>query len=153
MARSVRLSDGEAWAVLEQSHTGIFTSLRRDGWPISLPVWFIVLDRRVYVSGPARTRKIARVRHDERAAFLVESGERWAELVGVSLTGRARIVTEPDLLARVADALDAKYREYRTERSDMPDDTRAHYEVEAATVELIPDARILSWDNSRLDLA
>ena len=153
MARSVRLSDDEAWAVLEQSHTGIFTSLRRDGWPISLPVWFVALDRRVYVSGPARTRKIARVRHDERAAFLVESGEGWAELVGVSLTGRARVVTEPVLLARVAAALDAKYREYRTKRADMPDETRARYEVEAATIELVPDARILSWDNSRLDLA
>ena len=153
MARSVRLSDDEAWAVIEAAHTGIFTSLRRDGWPISLPVWFAVHDRRVYVSGPARARRVGRVRRDERAAFLVESGERWAELVGVALTGRAGIVTEPDLLALVAEALDAKYSAFRTARADMPDGTRAHYEVEVATIELTPAARILSWDNSRLDLA
>jgi len=32
-----RLSPEEAWAVVEASHTGIFTSLRRDGVPIALP--------------------------------------------------------------------------------------------------------------------
>ncbi|MGH9137555.1 MAG: pyridoxamine 5'-phosphate oxidase family protein [Acidimicrobiales bacterium] len=42
----VRLTDDEAWAFLENGHIGILTSLRRDGWPVSLPVWFVVLDRR-----------------------------------------------------------------------------------------------------------
>ena len=93
MARGVRLSDDEAWAALEAAHTGVLTSLRRDGWPISLPVWFVVLDRRIYVSGPAHTKKFARVRHDPRVSFLVESGERWVDLLGVHVTGTARIAS------------------------------------------------------------
>jgi nitroimidazol reductase NimA-like FMN-containing flavoprotein (pyridoxamine 5'-phosphate oxidase superfamily) len=153
VARSVRLSDDEAWALVEQAHTGVFTSLRRDGTPVSLPVWFVVLERHVYFSGPAHTKKLLRVHHDPRAAFLVESGERWAELMGVHLTGRARIVTDGELLARVAAALDATYATFRTPRAEMPEVTRANYEVETATVELTPDARVLSWDNSRLGLA
>ena len=36
----VRLDDDEAWAELDAAHTGILTTLRRDGWPVSLPVWF-----------------------------------------------------------------------------------------------------------------
>ena len=147
---SVRLSADEAWAVVAASHTGIFTSLRRDGVPIALPLWFVALDRRIYVSGPATAKRVARVRRDPRVAFLVESGAHWAELRAVHLTGRARVVTEPELIARVADALDAKYGAFRTRRSAMPPATRAHYEVELATIELTPDARILSWDNARL---
>jgi nitroimidazol reductase NimA-like FMN-containing flavoprotein (pyridoxamine 5'-phosphate oxidase superfamily) len=147
---SVRLSREEAWSVLVGAHTGIFTSLRRDGTPITLPLWFVAIDRRIYVSGPAHAKRLARVRRDPRVSFLVESGERWAELRAVHLTGRARIVDEPELKARVAAAFDAKYAAFRTARTEMPAATRAHYEVETATIEITPDERFLSWDNARL---
>ena len=94
MARSVRLSPDEAWGIIEHAHTGIFTSLRRDGTPVALPVWFVSLDRRIYVSGPAGSKKFARVRRDPRVSFLVESGTRWAELVAVHLSGDAHRLTD-----------------------------------------------------------
>jgi nitroimidazol reductase NimA-like FMN-containing flavoprotein (pyridoxamine 5'-phosphate oxidase superfamily) len=147
---SVRLSADEAWAVVAAAHTGIFTSLRRDGMPIALPLWFVALDRRIYVSGPATAKRVARLRRDPRVSFLVESGTRWVELRAVHLTGQARVVTEPELVARVAAALDAKYAAFRTRRSAMPAATRAYYEAELATIEITPDAHILSWDNARL---
>ena len=150
MARSVRLTADEAWRVLESSHTGVLTSLRRDGVPISLPVWFVALDRRVYVAGPARTKKFSRLRRDPRVSFLVESGTAWAELVGVHLTGTAAVVDDDTLRDRVSTALDAKYAAFRTAREAMPDATRARYEVATTTIEIRPDERILSWDNGRL---
>ena len=150
MARSIRLSPDEAWQVIEGSHTGILTTLRRDGMPISLPVWFVALDRRVYVSGPAHTRKFARLRRDARVAFLVETGTAWAELVGVHLTGTARAVHDPALLARVHDAMDAKYSAFRSERAIMPARTAQYYETARATIEIEPHKRMLTWDNARL---
>ncbi len=150
MAASVRMSPSEAWQVIENSHTGILTTLRRDGMPISLPVWFVVLDRHVYVSGPGHTKKFARLRRDSRVAFLVESGTAWVELVGVHLTGTARKVDDPELLTRVHDALNAKYAAYRINRADMPERTRQHYETQTATIEIEPDDRMLTWDNARL---
>ena len=150
MARGIRLSVDEAWSRLERAHTGVLTTLRRDGTPISLPVWFVALDRRIYVSGPAPTKKFARIGHDPRVSFLIESGERWADLVGVHLTGTARIVTETRLLERVASALTDKYNLFRTPRDEMPDETRSHYEAVVTTIEITPDDRILSWENTRL---
>ena len=150
MARSIRLNPDEAWQVIESSHTGILTTLRADGVPISLPVWFVALDRLVYVSGPARTKKFARLRHDDRVAFLVESGTAWAELVGVHLTGTARAVDDPELLAVVRDALDAKYSAFRSGRAAMPERTAEYYETPTTTIEIEPDERVLTWDNARL---
>jgi len=150
VARSIRLGVDEAWDTLTRAHTGVVTTLRRDGVPISLPVWFVVLDRRIYVSGPAHTKKFGRVRRDPRVSFLVESGERWIDLVGVHLTGTARIVDEPELLARVSTALADKYAAFRTPRDQMPGATRSHYETTIETIEITPDARILSWENARL---
>ena len=42
---SVRLSEDEAWSVIEGSHTGIITTLRADGSPVTLPMWFVVIER------------------------------------------------------------------------------------------------------------
>ena len=148
---SVRLSSDEAWAVLERAHTGIFTSLRRDGMPISLPVWFVVLDRTVCLGAPSRTKKIARLRHDPRASFLVESGKRWAELQAVHLTGKVEFVDDLALIGRIDDALEQKYAAFRTARSAMPERTQAHY-AGRTFLRLVPAERILSWDNRRLPL-
>ena len=148
---SVRLSEDEAWAFLEQGHTGIFTSLRRDGRPVSLPVWYVALERRVYVGGPAQTRKFGRVRHDDRVAFLVESGLAWKDLKAVHVSGRARILDDADEIARVHEALDRKYAAFRTERSAMPDATREHYGSRAVLC-IEPEGRMLTWDNARIRL-
>jgi PPOX class probable F420-dependent enzyme len=150
VAGSVRLSDEEAWDVLAATHTGVFTSLRRDGRPIALPVWFAVLDRRIYISGPASAKKVSRVRHDPRVSFLVETGEHWVDLVGVHVSGDASVVDDGDRLARVARALDEKYAPFRMDRHAMPEATRKHYGAPTATIEIVPSGRILSWQNSRL---
>ena len=149
---SIRLSPDEAWDVLQDAHTGILTTLRRDGTPITLPMWFVALDRTICFSAPSRTKKVARLRRDPRASFLVESGERWAELRAVHLTGRVEEITDDAEAARIAAAMDAKYARFRTASAAMPDATRAHYAART-TFRLVPDARVLTWDNSRLELA
>lgn len=87
----VRMNEEEAWAFLQQGHTGIFTTLRAGGWPVSLPVWYVVLDRAVYLHTPGKTKKVTRVRNDERACFLVESGEKWTDLAAVMLPVQAAV--------------------------------------------------------------
>ena len=146
---SVRLTPDEAWGVLERAHTGILTTLRRDGMPISLPMWFVVLDRTIGISAPSGTKKLARLRHDPRASFLVESGERWVDLEAVHLTGRIEMVTDDAEMARIDDALDTKYAAFRTARTEMPQATRDHY-AGRTYLRLVPDDRILSWDNRKL---
>lgn len=146
---SVRLAPEEAWAVIEASHTGILTTLRADGFPIALPVWFVVLDGTIGIAAPTRTKKVARIRRDPRASFLVESGERWAELRAVHLTGRVDIVDDEPTAHEIDRALDHKYASFRTAPAEQPAATRAHY-AGRTFLRFLPDARILSWDNARL---
>ncbi len=117
---SIRLTVDEAWEAVESAHTGILTTLRRDGMPIALPVWFVVDDRSVALMTPAGTKKIARIRHDPRASFLVESGEQYAELRGVHLTGRVEIVTDDMATARIEAAINAKYAAFRPALDSLP---------------------------------
>ncbi|HZQ57493.1 MAG TPA: pyridoxamine 5'-phosphate oxidase family protein [Acidimicrobiales bacterium] len=148
---SIRLTTDEAWDVLERAHTGILTTLRRDGSPITLPIWFVALDRTICFSAPSRTKKVARLRHDPRASFLVESGSRWAELCAVHLSGSVEVVEDDADRARINEALDAKYAAFRTARGNMPDATQQYY-TGRTFFRLVPGPRVLTWDNSRIEL-
>jgi PPOX class probable F420-dependent enzyme len=148
----IRLTPDEAWEILEGSHTGILTTLKADGTPVSLPVWFVALERTICFSTPSRTKKVARIRRDPRASFLVESGERWADLRAVHLTGRVEEVHDDRMLDRIDEAMDQKYSSFRTPAADMPAATRDHY-AGRTFYRLVPDARVLTWDNSRISLS
>ncbi len=149
--RSVRLDADEAWDYVTEAHTGIFTTLRRDGAPVTLPVWFAVVQRLIYIS--TRGKKLARVRADSRASFLVESGDYWRDLKAVEFTGVASVVPEDELgvHAAVRAELDRKYDRFRSKGAAMSGQARAAYAAMPMTiVRFEPEARTLSWDNSRL---
>ena len=146
---SSRLPVDEAWDVLASSHTGILTTLRADGSPIALPVWFVTLDRTICIGAPSRTKKVARVRRDPRASFLVESGEHWAQLQAVHVSGLVEIVAEQGLRDQIATLLDDKYAAFRTAAAAMPTATRQHYD-DRTFLRLRPSGRLLSWANARI---
>lgn len=147
--RSPRMTPEEIWAYVADAHTGILTTLRRDGMPIAMPLWFACLDQRVYMQ--TRGRKLQRIAHDPRASFLVESGEHWADLKAVHLTGTAEIVDlDPGLAERFRAEMDRKYRNYRSQQS-MPKETAEYYATAmTGVVRFTPDERILNWDNAKL---
>ncbi|MBV8862544.1 MAG: pyridoxamine 5'-phosphate oxidase family protein [Mycobacterium sp.] len=145
----IRLTPDEAWEVVGAAHTGILTTLRRDGVPIALPVWFVVDDRTVAVMTPAGTKKIARIRHDRRASFLVESGKRWVDLRAVHLTGRVEIVEDATAISRIEAAVNEKYAAFRPPVAGLPAATQAYY-ASQVFLRFVPEGRVLSWDNARI---
>ena len=147
----IRLTEDEAWEAVESAHTGTLTTLRRDGMPIALPVWFAVEDRTVVLMTPSSTKKVARVRHDPRASFLVESGEKYVELRGVHLTGRVEIIDDAEVKARLEAAVNAKYAAFRPAAGALPAKAQAFY-AQQAFLRFVPEGRILTWDNARLGL-
>jgi nitroimidazol reductase NimA-like FMN-containing flavoprotein (pyridoxamine 5'-phosphate oxidase superfamily) len=144
------MTEEEIWSFVATAHTGVMTTLRRDGVPISLPLWFVCLDRTIYVR--TRGAKLRRIAHDRRASFLVESGEHWAELKAAHFTGRAEIVdVDPETSGRFRSEMDRKYAAYRTALKEMPTSTADHYARSLnGIVRFTPDDRILQWDNAKL---
>ncbi len=145
-----RMTTDEIWSFVTDSHTGIMTTLRRDGVPIALPIWFVCLDRTIYLK--TRGKKLLRITNDSRASFLVESGERWADLKAVHLTGTAEIVDLDETMShRFRSEMDRKYNPYRMATGTMPQETAEHYaKAIGGVVRFTPDERVLNWDNAKL---
>lgn len=147
---SPRMSTDEIWQYVEQAPTGIVVTLRRDGWPVALPVWFACLDQQIYFR--TRGKKLERIANDSRAAFLVESGVRWAELKAVHFTGSAEVVKlDEPMFERFLQELDRKYALARAITGEMPTKTAEYYaNAHREVVRFTHADRILHWDNSKL---
>jgi hypothetical protein len=145
-----RLTEDEAWSFIESAHTGIFTTLRRDGVPIALPVWFAATDRQIWIAAPAATKKVRRLEHDPRASFLVEAGERWQDLTAVHLTGSCELVRDLAHVSAADALLGAKYRPYRTAPGSLAAETEAHY-ARRVFIRFLPERRMLTWRNAGQD--
>ncbi len=149
----IRLTPEEAWGFVEGAHTGIFGTLRSDGVPIMLPIWFVVIERKIYVRTSADSKKAKRARRDPRASFLVECGARWAELQAVHLVGEiAEVDMESTRGVEAEKRFTAKYAAFRTDNAQMSPTTRSRYAAQRVFLEFESDGRILSWDNRRLGL-
>ncbi|GAB3760735.1 PPOX class probable F420-dependent enzyme [Nocardioides ginsengisegetis] len=144
----MRLSPDQVWQKLNDAHTGIVTTLRSNGDPITLPVWFVVDDHTLVFSSPASAKKITRVRRNPRSSFLVESGRAWQELSAVQMTGTITFVEDPDEQERLDEMLAAKYEKFRGLAS-MSERTATYY-ADKIFMRFTPDARVLSWDNSTI---
>ncbi len=145
----ITLDEDEIRDFLEAGHTGILTTLRRDGFPVSLPTWYVADGGRIYLNTPARTKKLARIRHDPRASFLVESGLAWAELKAVMRYGRIHEVEDEALRERIDRLLKEKYRAFRTQRAHQPSATRRHY-AKGVMLCFVPEGDPVTWDNAKL---
>ena len=146
----IELDDDQLWAFLAAGHEGALTTLRSDGWPVALPVWYVVKDRAVYLRTRPSTKKLVRIRNDPRCSFLVSSGARWAELEAAVLTCRAVLIEDAPLQAQVLALFDEKYAAFRTAPSAMPSSSQKHYKGEPVIIRLDVVDTVLSWDNSRL---
>ncbi len=101
----------EVLARLATDHIGWFTTVRADGSPHAVPVWFLWHDGRLLVMSEPRTAKVTNVRRGSPALLHLHTR---ADGNGVVvLSGRATISerTAPQWLPEIGDAYTAKYAE------------------------------------------
>ena len=149
----ISLDDDELWEYVTGAGTAVVTTLRRDGWPVSLPVWFVVVERLVYFKTFPTMRKAARIARDPRASFVVEDGTTWTELRAVCLYVTAQVLAAGAEAERARDALRRKYPPaVDVPVTRLPEASRAYYAASSVIVRLTPTGPPISWDNRRLRL-
>jgi PPOX class probable F420-dependent enzyme len=122
-------------------------TLGPDGRPHLTAMWYGVRDGHVVFWSYRRAQKILNLRRDPRLSILVEEGVAYDELRGVSLTGTAQILEDPDEVLAVGRLLLERHG---------PGSGDAAAQAAAATapkrVAVRIDAeRVTSWDHRKLD--
>lgn len=105
----IRMSEEEVAAFLATERTMSVATLDPDGWPHLVAMWFVVRDGAVHFWTYGKSRKAVNLRRDPRLTCLVETGERYDELRGVSLTGRGVLITDTAAVEELGLAITARY--------------------------------------------
>jgi PPOX class probable F420-dependent enzyme len=142
----IRMTDAEMAEFLTTERTLQVASIGADGAPHLVPMWFGLIDGRIAMWTYARSQKAVNLRRDPRLTCLVEAGERYGELRGVSIAGRAELADDYDTVFSVGETL------YRRYQGDMTHASRAGVEAESRKrIAIFVDAvKTTSWDHRKL---
>lgn len=143
----IRMTDDEIWSFVAERRNLQVATLNRDGTPQLTTLWFAVVDGAIIFETFTKSQKIVNLRRDPRIAVLVEDGDSYDQLRGVSINGHAELVDEPAAVERYAEAVVAKYT------PDLPPEMRAEAAKTLArkrTVVVVRPRRIASWDHRKL---
>jgi PPOX class probable F420-dependent enzyme len=143
----IRMTDDEIQAFLAEGRDLQVASLNADGTPHLVTMWYAVRDGEVAFWTYAKSQKIVNLRRDPRIAVLVATGDKYEELKGVSINGRAELVEARDEVI--------KYGEAVYERYWGPLDNDAVREGVRAmgakrVVVVVNPEKVTTWDHSKL---
>ena len=96
---SIVMSDDEIADFVVKSRTGTMATIGRDGQPHLTAMWYAVVDGEIWLETKAKSQKAVNLTRDPRVTFLIEDGDTYDTLRGVSFEGVAEIVDDPGRLA------------------------------------------------------
>ena len=114
------MSPEETREFLENERTLILATNDREGTPVMHALWFTYCDAAVYINIQSNSFKNKNIQRDNRVCCLVEAGEKYFNLRGVMIQGRAIPVEDADERDRVQAAADAKHERIGSGLEDMP---------------------------------
>ena len=143
----IAMSEPEVWNFLREHKTMIVATVTADGEPHNTPVWYAIREDRIYFRAQDYKPKIANIRRNPFVSCVVEEGQKYSELRGVTIEGKARVLDEGSLKQNALALLDDRYKNERNFKGYPEAWLKARKAERMAVVEITP-IRIASWDNS-----
>ncbi|OBJ54411.1 PPOX class F420-dependent oxidoreductase [Mycobacterium sp. 1423905.2] len=142
------MSEAEIADFVNSSRTGTLATIGRDGQPHLTAMWYAVVDGEIWLETKAKSQKAVNLKRDPRVSFLLEDGDTYDTLRGVSFEGTAEIVEDPDALHRVGVSVWERYT------GPYSEDVKPFVEqmMNKRVGVRIVSQRTRSWDHRKLGL-
>jgi PPOX class probable F420-dependent enzyme len=144
----VVMADDEVWELLRQQRSSTVATYGPQGQVHLVGMWYAVMDGQIWFETKRKAQKVVNLRRDPRMSFLVEAGQTYDQLRGVSLEGRGVVIEEPDVVWDVCVNIFERYNgEYSEEMKPFVEFMAKN----RVAVRLDAD-RTRSWDHRKLGL-
>ena len=140
------MTDEQIRTFLEAGRDLQVASINVDGTPHLVTMWYGMLDGEIAFWTYTKSQKVVNLRRDPRLSVLVATGDRYEQLKGVSIIGRAEIVDDPNEVLRYGETVYERYW------GPLDDTVRAGVRAMGAkrVVIRVKPEKTLSWDHSKL---
>jgi PPOX class probable F420-dependent enzyme len=142
----IRMNDEEIRALLEEQRILQVATIDHDGWPHLIAMWYVLINDQIAFWTYAKSQKAVNLRRDDRLTCLVETGERYDELRGVQIKGRAIISDDRETVQQIGEVIVERYY------GSLNDTTRQMVKAQAAkrVIVFVKPVEIVSWDHRKL---
>ncbi len=142
------MTDAEIADFVTTHRTGTLATIGADGQPHLTAMWYAVLDGEIWLETKAKSQKAVNLRRDPRVSFLLEAGQTYDTLRGVSFEGVAEIIDDPDILFRVGVSVWERYTgPYTDEMKPL-----VEFMLNKRAAVRVKVDRIRSWDHHKLGM-
>ncbi|MDR7168688.1 PPOX class probable F420-dependent enzyme [Nocardia kruczakiae] len=142
------MSETEITEFLERSRIITLATLGKNGTPHLTAMWYGLVDGEIWFETKGKSQKAVNVRRDPRVTVLVESGDTYDQLRGVSIEGRAEIVEDSEALFKVGVSVWERYTGPYTEELRPMVEAMLNKRV---AIRVVPE-RVRSWDHRKLGM-
>ncbi|MGW4354049.1 pyridoxamine 5'-phosphate oxidase family protein [Nocardia sp. NPDC004582] len=142
------MSDEEIAGFLERSRVATMATLSAEGRPHLVAMWYALIDGEIWFETKAKAQKTVNLRRDPRITVMVEAGDTYDQLRGISIEGRAEVVEDPEALFKVGISVWERYTGPYSEEMKPFVEQMLRKRV---AVRVVPE-RTRSWDHRKLGL-
>lgn len=103
------MGDAEIARFLDENRTAVLATASPSGYPHLVAMWYVPVGPDIAVWTYRRSQKVANLRLDGRATLLVESGDAYTQLRGVSIDANVEIVDDEAAVAVLGARLHRRY--------------------------------------------
>ena len=146
----VRMTEAEVAGFLSRSRVATLATRGPGGMPHLVAMWYGYLNGRIYFETKAKSQKAVNLRRDPAVVCLVEAGDTYDQLRGVSVEGTAHLIGDPadGEYWAAARSVYERYNGPYTEDQRPALETMMHKRI----VVRVDPARVRSWDHRKLGL-
>jgi PPOX class probable F420-dependent enzyme len=142
----ITMTDAEIQAFLHEQRTLQVATIDHDGYPHLVAMWYTLFNGQIAFWTYAKSQKAINLRRDPRLTCLAEAGERYDELRGVQVKGRATIYDDLETVQRFGELI--------WERYTGPLNAHTHPMIIAQATKriavVVQPVKITSWDHRKL---
>lgn len=142
------MSDTEIAEFLKHSRVATMATIGPTGAPHLIAMWYALIDGEVWFETKAKSQKAVNLRRDPRITCMIESGDTYDQLRGVSLEGTAEIIDDPERLFAVGVSVWERYTGPYSEEMRPAVEAMLHKRV---AIRVRPE-RVRSWDHRKLGM-
>ena len=92
----IQMTDEEMWDFIEGQKSVQVATINRDGSPHLTTLWFALVEGKIVLETFTKSQKVVNLQCDPRIALLLESGDTYEQLRGVSINATAELVGDYD---------------------------------------------------------
>lgn len=144
----ITMSEEEVTDFLAGSRTMTMATVNGDGTPHLVAMWFGIVDGAICFETKAKSQKAVNLRRDPRITCMVEAGDTYEKLRGVSFEGTAEVIDDADYLFQIGVSVWERYYGPYTEEMKPLVEMMLNKRV---AVKVTVD-RTRSWDHRKLGL-